>query len=767
MRGLLLLLLPTFVAGCGTTWTLRDEDGDGKSILDGDCADSPDGGGEVGPEAAEIWYDGIDQNCDGLSDFDQDGDGFDAAGTGDGTDCWDDPNVIPEAFEAINGFGALTAASVNPDALEVYYDGVDANCDGLSDFDQDLDGFDTSNGDYRQPDGSLGDDCYDSVEADEYPESGTVTEDFEPADVYPGASDTWYDGTDSNCDGQSDYDQDGDGYNLDGECDDLNADIFPDPTVPEVWYNDFDENCDGNLYDKDLDGHASADHGGDDCWDDFDSIPADFVAINGRTQPPADAVFPGAEDAWYDAVDADCAGDSDFDRDLDGFDTDELPARSGTTGTDCEDEDAEAYPGASEIWYNGVDNDCDGLSDYDADGDGFDSEDEISTGTDCDDVRELVNTAMNEDCGTTYDDNCDGGDDLLDATDCVVFYYDGDSDTFGTTATECWCEAQTATGYDAANSTDCDDTSNTDYPGATETVANSDDEDCDGFDSCYADADNDNYGTTTVVVGSSLNCTTGTGAPVATDCDDSSNTDYPGASEIVANSDDEDCDGFDSCYTDVDNDNYGTTVVMVGSSLNCTTGTGAPVSTDCDDASNTDYPGATETVANSDDEDCDGFDSCYTDVDNDNYGTTVVMVGSSLNCTTGTGAPVSTDCDDASNTDYPGATETVANNDDEDCDGFDSCYTDADNDNYGTAVVIVGSSLSCTTGTGAPVATDCNDAASTINPGATEVVGDGVSQDCDADETCFVDADSDGYRTINTALTVASIDADCTDAGEG
>ncbi|MES2638887.1 MAG: MopE-related protein, partial [Myxococcota bacterium] len=601
MRGLLLLVLSSSVAGCGTTWTLRDEDGDGKSILDGDCADSPEGGADIGPEAAEVWYDGIDQNCDGLSDFDQDGDGFDAVGSGDGTDCWDDPNIIPDGFDAINGFPGLTAATVNPDALEVYYDGIDANCDGVSDFDQDLDGFDTSNPDYRNADGAAGDDCFDSAELDEYPASGEVTGDLDPVDVNPDATDTWYDGTDANCDGESDYDQDGDGYNIDAECDDLNAAIFPDPDVPEVWYNDIDENCDGNRYDKDLDGFeslADGDGTGTDCWDDFDSIPADFVAINGRTQPTADAVFPGAEDAWYDAVDADCAGDSDFDQDLDGYDTSELPARSGTTGTDCEDEDAEAYPGASEIWYNGVDNDCNGSSDYDADGDGFDSEDDISTGTDCDDVRALVNTAMNEDCGTTYDDNCDDAFDLLDATDCTTFNYDGDSDTYGTAVTQCWCEPQVASGYDASNSNDCDDASSTDYPGATETVANSDDEDCDGVDSCYTDSDNDNFGTTVVVDGSTLDCTSGTGAPVATDCDDVSSSDYPGAAETTANGDDEDCDGVDSCYTDSDNDNFGTTVVVDGSTLDCVSGTGAAVSTDCDDTSSSDYPGATETVAN-------------------------------------------------------------------------------------------------------------------------------------------------------------------------
>ena len=49
-----------------------DEDGDGFSAAE-DCND---GDPTIHPEAEEIWYDGIDQNCDEQDDYDQDGDGY-------------------------------------------------------------------------------------------------------------------------------------------------------------------------------------------------------------------------------------------------------------------------------------------------------------------------------------------------------------------------------------------------------------------------------------------------------------------------------------------------------------------------------------------------------------------------------------------------------------------------------------------------------------------------------------------------------------------
>jgi hypothetical protein len=81
--------------------------------------------------------------------------------------------------------------------------------------------------------------------------------------------------------------------------------------------------------------------------------------------PPEDCddrnrwVYPGAPDAWYDGVDSNCAGDDDFDQDLDGF---------GTDVGDCDDEDAQVSPGALPTCGDGDDHDCDGVPDCDRQG---------------------------------------------------------------------------------------------------------------------------------------------------------------------------------------------------------------------------------------------------------------------------------------------------------------------------------------------------------------------------------------------------------------
>ena len=97
--------------------------------------------------------------------------------------------------------------------------------------------------------------------------------------TFLGASDTWYDGVDSDCEGNDDYDQDRDGFiSIEykdfsdlpaGDCDDRNANIHP--NAEDISVNDIDENCDGfDSVDRDGDGFADFFSGGTDC-DDLDS----------------------------------------------------------------------------------------------------------------------------------------------------------------------------------------------------------------------------------------------------------------------------------------------------------------------------------------------------------------------------------------------------------------------------------------------------------------------------------------------------------------
>ena len=68
-------------------------------------------------------------------------------------------------------------------------------------------------------------------------------------------------------------------------------------------------------------------------------------------------------------------------------------------GTDCDDLDGTINASATEIWYDGIDQNCDGLSDYDQDGDGEDSSQH--GGNDCDDTDAALGSIL-------LDPDCDG-----------------------------------------------------------------------------------------------------------------------------------------------------------------------------------------------------------------------------------------------------------------------------------------------------------------------------------------------------------------------
>jgi len=240
--------------------------------------------------------------------------------------------------------------------------------------------------------------------------------DCAPEDLFSGAMSTFYD------------DNDGDGYGsevvkactlpegaveVDGDCDDQDAGV--NPGAAEIWYDGYDQNCDGIDDDQDGDGwyitdypydvpEAYADHQGD-CYDD-PAQAGSWVALNGFPNPGAVDVYPGAPEVYYDGLDEDCMGGSDFDLDGDGYGAMGYTDNDGVVGTDCDDADPEINPRASDYWYDGVDSNCSGNNDYDKDRDGY-GLDGSGDGTDCNDDDDAINPSATEVCDRV-DNDCDG-----------------------------------------------------------------------------------------------------------------------------------------------------------------------------------------------------------------------------------------------------------------------------------------------------------------------------------------------------------------------
>ena len=307
---------------------------------------------------------------------DRDGDGFEAPELG-GADC-DDGNAL-----------------INPDAPEVCGDGVDNDCDGVADdagfgnvtWYPDVDGDGYGENAPQQtcvaPDDSVaglsnGVDCNDTDSA-----------------VNPGAVERCGDDIDNDCNDEVDVDaadgatwyedQDADGY--------PGAELFSDCTAPQSSFSDlsFGEDCDDTN----------------------------------------NTVNPAGQEICGDGLDNDCNGATDdsglgavtwyVDSDNDGFpgptSFSGCTAPSGSYsllsgGTDCNDLDASIRPDATEIFYDGVDQNCDNASDYDADMDGVNSD--AHGGQDCDDTNAAVLPSATEVCNNGLDDDCS-----VDSPECA------------------------------------------------------------------------------------------------------------------------------------------------------------------------------------------------------------------------------------------------------------------------------------------------------------------------------------------------------------
>jgi len=809
-------------AGGCTPW-FYDLDGDGYGSTDNTlCLCEPDGfytattggdcdnyDGTVFPGVPETCN-GKDDDCDGSTDeegasgcttfyYDNDGDGVgDSADSGCycavtgkysatvGGDCDDANNQLhPQATEACNA--------------------KDDDCDDITD-EEDAGGCKTYYNDVDQDGYGLAGDhkclCVGS---------GTYTaqlvgdcDDGDP-DVHDGVPEVC-NGKDDDCNGQVDeegaqdcqayfYDFDGDDYGISqnakclcaasglysaptgGDCNDYDLSVHP--GVPEVC-NGKDDECDGQTDEEDAAGCSTFyyDNDGDGIGDSADSkcLCAETgkyaVTVGGDCNDYDKSVYPGATEQ--------CNGKDD--------NCNDAPDEPGSQG--C----VNFYVDEDDDHYGTFVNEClcQPTGDYTA----------VQAG-DCADDDETVNPGVAETCNNK-DDDCNSQTDEDGAYGCTIYYQDVDRDGYGV-AYNYVCTCSPTAPYDATVAGDCNDNDDQVKPGTTE-ACNLKDDDCDGVTDeesatgCTVhlyDGDADGWGSTqTKCLCAPYGKYT---ADVGGDCNDADLYVNPGTTE-TCNGKDDDCDddideaGTTGCtekYLDGDQDGYGLTQYH---QCLCT-GTGnytATVGGDCKDDDETVNPGRFEEC-NTKDDDCDllvdeedalGCAAWYYDYDWDTWGSfqsKCLCASSFLYSTQQTG-----DCDDGTMLIHPGMTE-ACNGKDDNCNGFvdeegaDGCqwlYQDLDGDGWGTDTT---KCLCAQSGFYRALQPgDCNDADSSIYPGALEVCGNGKNDDCDeeTDEadcegciTYYQDADDDGYGLSADSQCLseptgnyrATLDSDCDD----
>jgi MYXO-CTERM domain-containing protein len=718
-----------------------------------DCDDSD---ADIHPGADE-YCDEVDQDCD--SRVDEDALDPDTWYRDSDNDGYGDPATTAEECDAPSGFVADdtdcddSALNIHPGADETCNE-IDDDCDTAVDEDAtDLATFyadDDSDG-YGDPD--------DASEACEQP-SGTVTNSSDCDDslstVYPGAAETCND--------------------IDDDCD---SSVDEDATDWSTWYADDDNDSYGDPSNSTQscdqpDGYLSDDS---DCDDSLASVyPGAAETCNDIDDDCDSSVDEDATDwpTWYADDDSDGYGDA-----SDSVESCDQPDDYISDDSDCDDAVASTHPGADETC-NDVDDDCDTTVDEDAtdlstfyaddDSDGYGDPDDaseaceqpsgtVTDNTDCDDSLSTVYPGADETCND-IDDDCDSSVDE-DATDWSTWYADDDSDGFGD-ASDSVENCDQPDGY-LSDSTDCDDSLSTVYPGAEETC-NELDDDCDttvdedatDWPTWYADVDTDGYGDP----GDSVESCDQPDDYISddSDCDDTNGDIYPGADEVCNTLDDdcdsvvdEDAEGEATWYADGDSDGFG---VPDDTLVDCEQPDGyVATDTDCDDGDASIFPGADE-VCDDVDQDCDDVidenaldrSTWYADDDSDSYGDASDSVES---CDQPDGyISDSTDCDDTLDSVYPGADE-YCNEIDDDCDtvvdeealDWSTWYADDDEDEYGNADDAV---QSCEQPDGyISDSTDCDDTNADVNPGEEEIAYDGLDNDCEDGDLTDVDGDGE------------------------
>jgi hypothetical protein len=453
---------------------------------------------------------------------------------------------------------------------------------------------------------------------------------------------------------------------------DNNCDSSDDAAALVLYYRDLDGDGVGAVADALLDAVLSCGSPGSEFALAGEDPAAPGTYIQDCDDADADN-FPGNTEQC-DGEDNDCTLGADFvttEDDLGGeidsdFDT-------ALDCLDCDDADAINYPGNVEVC-DGQDNNCDDVTDEnanDSDADGYACDD-------CDDNDASVNPGATEACDGV-DNDCVAGADFVSSVDDLG----GEVDTDGDSALDC---------------ADCADSDVNNYPGNAEQ--------CDGQDNdCAAGAD---FVTTDDDLGGETD-TDGDGALDCGDCNDSNADSYPANLEV--------CDGIDNdCAGGAD---FVATVDDLGGEVD-TDGDNSLDCLDCADNNASNTPGALEL--------CDGFDNdCSGSADADLLGEVNADGDGYLSCD---------DCDDSDISVNPGATEL--------CDGIDNdCSGSAD---FVSSVGDGGGEVD-TDGDSALDCVDCADGDASNYPGNTEAC-DGQDNNCalgaDFDSAGEVDGDGDG-----------------------